>query len=362
MKMKTVPVVLAGGVGERFWPLSRQSRPKQLLPIVSKKSMIEETLARTRPFCTSGVKPLIVTSKAIASSMRRMLPKSVKYDSIVEPVGKNTAPAIAAAAALIRKKHGDALMLVLPADHAVSPAREFVSAVRFAARAASETDALCVFGIRPVRAETGYGYIQAGERLDAQANLARYDVRRFVEKPSASLAQSYVGSGEYFWNSGMFVWKASVILEEIAAHMPELHRRVEALQRAKLSTAGLRAFYQTCRKESVDYGILEKSNRVTMVCPSFSWDDVGSWESLARIHGENTRRNTVVGGRVFDDESTGSILVNESDLTLAACGVRDMVVVATGDAVLVVPRDKLPSIRQYLAAMKNDRSLPRSIF
>ncbi len=360
--MTVVPVVLAGGVGERFWPLSRSFRPKQLLPIVSGKSMIEETLARARPFCSRGVRPLIVTGTRIAAALRKALPKSVRYDCIREPVGKNTAPAVAAGAVWVQKKYGDALMLVLPADHAVRPARCFVEAARYAASLASGSESLCVFGIRPTRPETGYGYIQAGEAIEERGAVKSCRVRRFVEKPSEALAKSYVASGEYFWNSGMFVWKASTILAQIESHMPELHRRVQALARSAMSQSAVGTFYRTCPKESIDYGVMEKAARVVMVCPAFEWDDVGSWESVVRIHGINKQGNTLVGARIFDNDSVDSIVFNKSKQSVAACGLKAMVVVATDDALLVVPREKLPAIRQYIAAMKADRTLPRSIF
>jgi len=359
--MNIIPVILAGGVGERFWPLSRRGRPKQVLAIISKRPMIEETIIRARTVCGKDVRPLIVTGRAMAPHILRCLPKNLRCDNIIEPAGKNTAPAIAAAAAVIRKKFGDALMLVLPADHAVSTTAQFASAVRQAAAIAAG-DRLCVFGIRPSRPDTGYGYIQAGEKFQAGGTLPSFIVRRFVEKPAAAVARKYCASGYYYWNSGMFLWKASVILEEIAAHMPDLHQHVAALTARPITAARLDAFYRRCPAQSIDFGVMEKSARVIMVCPEFRWDDVGSWEALERIHGRNEHATTHVGERIFDGGCAGSIVVNTSKLTVAACGLKDTVVAATDDAVLVVSRDKIPLMKQYLAAMKSAKGLPRQIF
>jgi mannose-1-phosphate guanylyltransferase/mannose-6-phosphate isomerase len=360
--MNIVPVILAGGIGERFWPLSRSSRPKQLLPIISRRTMMEETIGRAKPFCVKGVRPLVVTGAAIATLMRRALPRSLCYDCITEPIGKNTAPAIAAAAVWLTQKYGDAVMAVLPADHSISPAGEFTAAVRYAASMAISTQSLCVFGIRPLRPDTGYGYIQAGAPVGSCKALRSYKVLRFVEKPAAALARSYCAFGKYFWNSGMFVWKASVILSEIEAHMPQLFSHVTALSARPLTQARINRFYRDCSRESIDFGVMEKSGRVAMVCPAFSWDDVGSWESLDRVYGHNGKGTTLTGERIFDGDCDGSIIVNRSDLTVAACGLRDAVVVVTGDAVLVMDRKKIPDIRVFISAMKNNGKFPQKIF
>jgi mannose-1-phosphate guanylyltransferase len=360
--MNIVPVILAGGIGERFWPLSRKSLPKQLLPILGRKTMLEETIARVKPFCGGRVKPCIVTGRAIASRIRKKVPGSKSFDFIVEPEGKNTAPAIAAAAVRIMKKHGDAVMCVLPADHAVRPVKAFQDSLREAVNLAERSDCLCVFGIKPSRPETGYGYIHAGEPIDAGGKVRAYSVRRFVEKPSQALARSYCVSGNFFWNSGMFVWKASVILQQIESHMPDLYRHVARLLPLPQTSSNIDSFYHACPRESIDYGVMEKSSQVTMICPSFEWDDVGSWESLERVYGRDRQGNTVSGKRIFHADTSGSIVVNTSGKSIAVCGVTDAVAVATDDAVLVISRDKLPRIRKYLAAMKSGRSLPHSIF
>ncbi len=360
--MEIVPVLLAGGIGERFWPMSRSSMPKQMLPLISDKSMIEETLDRVGAFCGPETVPLIVTGKAIIDKIHERIGSKTRYDSIVEPVGKNTAPAVAAAAAFIRRKYGDAVMLVLSADHAISPVDDFVSAVRYAAAISREEDKLVLFGIKPTRPDTGYGYVQCGEPIGSFDSVGGYEVGRFVEKPDAKTAQQYLREGGYLWNSGMFVWKVSTIENEFKTYMPQLFDLMQDLASGEFSQSEVDAFYQSVVKESIDYGIMEKSKRVAVVCGTFNWDDIGSWESMSRLHPADDMGTTVYGRRIFASDCKDSIIVNNSKLSVAAAGVDNLVVVAVDDAVLVIPRDKLPEIKKYIARMKSGSSIPGDMF
>ncbi len=361
--MKVIPVILAGGIGERFWPFSRSSKPKQLLPLLSKKSMIEETFSRVGPFCKSGSRPLIVTGKVMAGKIKRALAKAVAYDSLIEPVGKNTAPAVAIAAAWIRKKYGpDSVMVVLSADHAISPKKDFVAAVKFAVELADSRENLIVFGIHPSRPDTGYGYIQLEKALEPRGNLKSYVVKRFVEKPTPKKAEQYIASKKYLWNSGMFVWKVSVILEEFKQHMPKIHKGVQKAAKSGFTQKAVDTFYHDAQKESIDYGIMEQSERVTAVEGIFSWDDLGSWESLSRVLIPNKNHTAVTGKKVYENECTRTIVSNNSKLTVAAVGLEDTVVAVVDDAVLVIARDKLPEFKKYLAEMKSNPALSRKLF
>ena len=359
---KIVPVILAGGIGERFWPLSRSSHPKQLLALTSRRTMVEETFLRAAALQSKGVKPLLITGKPIASRMKALMAKKWPYDLIVEPVGKNTAPALALAAAWIEARYGDSLMLVFPADHMVSPPREFAAAVRYACTIADTSDHLVVFGIAPTRPDTGYGYIHLGKETGAQGSVKSYKVSRFVEKPDDATAAKYCAEGSYRWNSGMFVWKTSVLLEEVATSMPELSSQVRAAARKRFSSEAIDKFYHAAHKESIDYGIMERSKRVSAVAGKFFWDDIGSWEAIGRLSGSNEAGSTVVGERVYEAECTGSMIINKSPHALAAIGLSDAVVVATGDAVLVIARSKLPQLKKYLEQMKKGGSLPKHLF
>lgn len=361
--MKVVPVILAGGIGERFWPFSRSVTPKQLLPLISKKSMIEDTFSRVGPFCKTGTRPLIVTGKAMAGKIKQALSSSVKYDRIVEPVGKNTAPAVAIAAAWISKKYGrDAVMVVLSADHAIAPEKDFVAAVKYAVALASSRDSLVVFGIHPSRPDTGYGYIQLQKELECYGKLKSYVVKRFAEKPTPKKAEQYSASGKYLWNSGMFVWNVSVILEEFLQHMPLIYKGVVKAGKAGFSRKAVDIFYRAAEKESIDYGIMERSQRVLAVEGVFQWDDLGSWEALSRVLPQDSKKTIVSGKRIYERECTRTIIANNSDLTVATVGLDNVVVATVNDAVLVIARDKLPEFKSYLAEMKNNPAIPRKLF
>jgi mannose-1-phosphate guanylyltransferase len=361
--MRVIPVILAGGIGERFWPFSRSATPKQLLPLIGKRTMIEETFSRIGPFCKSGIRPLIVTGKTMADKIKQTLPSTVAYDRLVEPVGKNTAPAVAVAAAWIQKRYGsDAVMVVLSADHAITPKKEFVSAVKYAVSLAASRESLVVFGIHPSRPETGYGYIQLRKELERRGTLKSHVVERFVEKPTPKKAEQYIASKKYLWNSGMFVWKVSVILEEFSQHMPSIYKGVKTAQRARFRQKAIDAFYHSAEKESIDYGIMERSQRVLAVEGTFQWDDLGSWEALSRVLPRHAGETTVSGRRIYERECRRTIVANNSSLTVATVGLENIVVAVVDDAVLIIARDKLPDLKNCLTEMKKNPKIPRKLF
>lgn len=357
-----VPVILAGGIGERFWPLSRSSLPKQLLCLTSKRTLAEEALIRAAAVKSPHVTPLIVTGRRIAARLRARLPKARRYDAIVEPEGKNTAPAIALAAAWIEARYGESLMVVLPADHDIRPLAAFVESVRFACSIASAKERLVVFGVKPTRPETGYGYIELGEKIDARRAAECFCVERFIEKPDGATAARFFASPIYKWNSGMFVWKTSVLLEEVGAWMPALRALVREAARDNFSRVAVDRFYRKAQKESIDYGIMERSRRVAAVVGTFSWDDIGSWESMSRIAGANGAGTTTVGKRIFEQDCLKSIIVNKSPRAVAVVGCPDIGVFATEDAVLVIARSQLPELKKYLGEMKKSNIFPKRLF
>jgi mannose-1-phosphate guanylyltransferase len=360
--MKTIPLVLAGGKGERFWPLSRSFRPKQLLPLLSEKTMIEETLLRVKAVSpAAGIKPLVITGRDCAEGIRRALGNRIAYDCIVEPIGKNTAPAVGLAAAWMRKRHGDAVMLVVSADHAIEPIGPYVKAVHAAVSVAQTTDSLVVFGIRPTRPDVGYGYINIGKTLSVKNGVSCYSVKSFVEKPTGQVAKKYMKSGKYLWNSGMFVWKVSVVLDEFRRHMPALYKQIMTVEKAGFSKRAIETFYEGCVKESIDYGIMEKSSRIAAVCGAFFWDDIGSWEAMSRIHTKNSRGTVAVGASVFESGCSDSIIYNSSNRLVASLGLDNTVLVVTPDAILAVARPLLPDLKKYLTLIK-EKNLPKNLF
>jgi mannose-1-phosphate guanylyltransferase len=358
--------------------------------------MLEETLFRIRACCPNSTAPLIITGSAIAgktadalgavdthariingspdgvsgdaaSWMNTLMAMETDVNIIAEPRGKNTAPAIALAAALITAKHEDAVMLVASADHAISPIDAFEQAIYRAVNIAVGRGGLVVFGVKPVRPETGYGYIEVGEQLAPDADIgtggcAAFKVKRFVEKPNAGDAATFMESGKFLWNSGIFVWKASVVLKAFKKFMPDLHDQALAAADKGFTSEAIDEFYSVCRKESIDYGIMEKAEDVSAVCGNFSWDDLGSWESMSRVLGSNNAGTTVDGTAVYESGCGGSLIINKSNRALAAIGLNNVAIVAVDDAILAIDRTRLPELKKYLTEIKNSGKFSADLF
>ena len=354
--------------------------------------MLEETLFRMRACCPNSSAPLIIAGAAIvgkisdalravdtcarvlngpsesgAAVMSALSSMETDVDIIAEPQGKNTAPAIALAAALITARYGDSIMVVVSADHAISPDDAFELAIYRAVNIAAGRDGLVVFGVKPSRPETGYGYIELGDQLAANADIGAggctaFKVKRFVEKPNAGDAAAFMESGNFLWNSGMFVWKTSAILEAFKKYMPDLHGQALAAADKDFTPEAINEFYSVCPKESIDYGIMEKAENVCAVRGTFSWDDLGSWESLSRILGSNDAGTTVGGAAVYESGCGDSLIINRSGRALAAIGLNNAAVIAVNDAILAIDRSRLPELKKYLAEIKNSGKLPADLF
>ncbi|HZS12892.1 MAG TPA: mannose-1-phosphate guanylyltransferase/mannose-6-phosphate isomerase [Nitrospirales bacterium] len=347
-------VILAGGSGTRFWPLSRHLYPKQLLKILGTETLIQQTMRRV----LRSVEPehvFISTNPAQADSIRFQLTEwkdALHEHYILEPESRNTAPAIALAATWLVQRDPNAVMLMLPADHAIKDEKRFESAVRLAAQMAVDGH-LVTFGIKPIRPETGYGYIQPNrkKRLASAGKLAGHPVARFVEKPNAATASRYLKDGGYFWNSGIFIWKAAAILEEIRRHQPTLAAGMEKiaphLREAPSSWADL---YRALPSVSIDEGVMERSSRAAMIPVDFAWSDVGNWSSLEEVAARD-RAGNVVTGNVVDLGSTDSILYADRRV-VATIGLSDMVVVDTPDATLVCPKSRSQDVKKIVEQLK----------
>jgi mannose-1-phosphate guanylyltransferase len=342
-------VILAGGRGERFWPFSRRIRPKQLLPLLGERTLLEETVDRLVDFVELD-HTLILTSETLVHEVRRALATVPSVHVFGEPVARNTAPAVTYAAARLVREDRDAVCVVLPADHMVRPLQTFRSDLARAAELAADRY-LVTIGIPPARPETGYGYIEAGEALSAGANT--FAVRAFHEKPDSETAERYLASGRHFWNSGMFIWRADALLEAVREVLPELARCVDDLERHWSGEDGgeaARRFYESAPAVSVDVGVMEKARRIAMVRASFEWDDVGAWNAIARLRDCDAEGNVTLGTVVACD-TRDSVLIGEGGL-VATLGVEGLVVVRTDDVTMVAPRDRAQEVRRLVEAVR----------
>ena len=347
--MRLHPVILAGGRGERFWPLSRRGRPKQLLPLLSDRPMLADTLARlhgaARPADT-----FILTARDLAGAVRLAAPDVPHHHIVGEPVGKNTAPAVALAAWWLKDSGDDAVIAVLPSDHRVEPASRFRDELLAAGKAALTRGAIVTFGVPPTRPETGYGYIEVGEAVERGSPF--HAVRAFREKPDAATAAGYVAGGRHLWNAGMFVFTPRVMLEEIRAHAPEISRLLTSLpDRLTEDERALERYYRDAPSVSIDVAVMEKSRKALVARAGFAWDDLGSWAAL-QDSGKDPAGN-VTRGRTLLVDSTGTVAFAEEGM-IAALGARDLVIVHTSDATLVCPRDRVQEVRELVARLKAD--------
>jgi len=336
-------VILAGGSGTRLWPLSRRQLPKQFLRIEGERSLLEATLDRLQPV-VDAANALIVTGAEHARGEAYQALHD--FQKLLEPVGRNTAPAIALAAAWLSRNGDDPMLVVLPADHVIRDRPAFHEALNRAI-AAAEDGALVTFGIRPTGPETGYGYIRAV--TDGNAVVP---VERFAEKPDLETARAFLADGNYWWNSGMFVWKASSILAEVERHLPEVFAVLERI-RSEWEEAGgddpqpaVEAHFDAMPSISIDYGVLERSDRVRLVPCDIGWSDVGSWDAVHDLALQDEHGNALQGNALAID--CANTMVHGDRRLVAAVGVRDLCVVETADAILVAPRGQTQRVREVV--------------
>jgi len=347
-KGRLYAAILAGGIGSRFWPLSRETTPKQLLKVVGDESLLKSTIRRLKPLVPSE-RVLIVTNSRQAEIIRLHLSydgKSMTPGYCIEPVGRNTAPAIGLAALRLCEADPGAIMAVLPADHIIEDGKSFREALKAAVSAALDGH-LVTFGIVPTAPETGYGYIKAGKKaFKKTGGFGVRKVERFVEKPDIKRAREYLRHGGYYWNSGIFIWKASRILEEIKTHLPQVYKKLDEIRQG----VDISAAYAGMTDISIDHGILEKANDVVVLPANFPWSDMGSWSSFGDIIAPDKAGN-VMKGRVVDIGSKNSIILG-CDRVVATIGLKDMILVDTPDATLVCPRDSAQAVKEVVGMLK----------
>jgi mannose-1-phosphate guanylyltransferase len=344
-------VIMAGGSGTRFWPESRNDRPKQLLRLAGERTMIQATVDRLEGLVPAE-RMLIVTNRRLVDPIAEQLPNLRRESIVGEPCKRDTAPCIGLAALLV-SQHDDATMAVMPADHLIRPDRVFRESIEYAARLVDQRpQRIVTFGIRPTYPAETFGYIERGQRLETATpgSPPTFRAARFREKPSAESAREYLAAGTFYWNAGIFVWKARTILEALAKHAPEMFAHLEqiraALGRSDFAEVLDREFAAIVGK-SIDYAVMEHYDDVAVVEAPFEWDDVGNWTAIARTAGVDADGNTIIG-RHLGLDTTGSIIRTTNEHLVVTVGLADFIVVHTPDATLIAPRAREESLRDVV--------------
>jgi len=358
LKIMVHAVIMAGGIGSRFWPRSRRATPKQFLNVFGDSTMIQATIQRL----SGVVKPEhchVVTNGLYADLTRKQLPALPGGNVMGEPIARNTAPCIAYAAMKLVKQDPDAIMVVLPADHRIGDVRAFHDVLAAGIEKAGEYGALVTIGIEPTHPATGYGYIQFDTEAQADdESLRAYFVKTFAEKPNQATAERFIDSGDFLWNSGMFMWRAESILDAIAEHLPDVWEAFEPISEhlgTDGESAAVEKAYRACPSISIDYGVMERAAKVYVVPGDFDWNDVGDWKAVYDLSDKGPHGNAITGNGIVHD--SGRCLVQASERLVALVGVHDLIVVDTDDAVLVCHRDAAQGVKNivdYLYAHQLD--------
>ena len=339
----TYSVLMAGGVGSRFWPRSREAFPKQFLNVFGRTSLLQQTLARVEPLIPAE-RSYVVTHERYADLAQHQLPGA---RILAEPISRNTAPCIAYAAIVLRAIDPNATMVILPADHQIRNDAAFRQVLHVAIEAAQKPDCLVTIGIKPTYAATGYGYM----RFDGSTEgpLRAYPVRTFAEKPDLATAERFLDSGDFLWNSGIFVWRADTILTQMKAHLPKTYEAFEAASRAlgtPREAEAIRAAYHQSARTSVDYGIMERATHVQVVPGSFGWSDIGDWRAVYELSRKNSHGNVLENRVIAHDASR--CLVRAGSRLVVLVGIHDALVVDTDDALLICHRDSAQQVKNIV--------------
>jgi len=346
---------MAGGTGTRFWPASRATTPKQLLSLVGDSTMIRQTIDRLGDLVPPA-QTLIVTNQRLVEPIRQQLPELPATSVVGEPCKRDTAPCIGLAALLVGRNDPDATMAVMPADHVILATNKFQAALRqAAAMVQDEPDRIVTFGIRPTYAAEIFGYIQRGKEIASDNAIApSYTVKQFREKPDAATAAEYLASGDYYWNSGIFVWKAKTILDALAERQPKTLAHLEKIVAAWGTDQQGQVFteeFTAIEGISIDYAVMEHATNVAMIEAPYDWDDLGGWQSLARLAGTDSNGNTILG-KHLGLNTTGTIVRSTDDHLVVTLGMKDCIVVHTPDATLVANKNDEESIRKIVKELE----------
>ena len=345
-------VIMAGGAGTRLWPLSRRNRPKHFLKLFEGKSLMRQSFERLAAFL-SPEQINVITSRDHLDLVAREIPEIPRENLIGEPAVRDTANAVGLSAVLLHERDPDGVMGIFTADHIIKPVERYKAALETAyTAAANHADALVTLGIKPVEPHTGYGYVQRGESLGDGV----FAVREFKEKPDLATAKRYLDSGQYYWNSGMFVWRIQTILEQFKRHLPENHAQLSRITQAGGSAkrqAAIEEVYPDLHKISIDYGVMEKADRVILCEMDCDWLDVGSWTSLRGVVGSDTDGHVLAAPNVVTLDSENNVYVSEDSHLLASIGMKDVVIVRSEDATLVCHTEDVQKIKDLVAKLKD---------
>lgn len=345
-------VIMAGGRGTRFWPLSREKKPKHLLNITGKRSIIQQTVDRIKSYIREE-DIYVVTVASHAEDLAAQLPNLPCENIIVEPVGRNTAPCIGLVSLYLKKKNPHETMVVLPADHLITDEKIFIETISAAAEMAKRTASLITIGITPTCPETGYGYVEKGKTVSTVKGRDIYGVESFREKPDIETAKAFFRDGNFSWNSGMFVWKVSTILEEIERFLPDLYKALLRMEDAIGSSREkeiIDEVYRSVTPISIDYGVMEKADNVMLIKGNFGWSDIGSWDALWEILDKDTDENAVMGNHISVESSKN--LVYSPDKLVTLIGVKDIILVETKDSIMVCKRGASQDVKKAVEILE----------
>ncbi|PJN58958.1 Alginate biosynthesis protein AlgA [Paenibacillus sp. GM1FR] len=350
--MNITCVIMAGGKGERFWPKSRTNLPKQFLNISGNKSMIQQSITRLEKLVDIS-RIFIVTNELYAELIKAQIPTLPTENIIIEPVGRNTAPCIGMASVIIEDRFSDSTMIVIPSDHIIENEEGFIRILKTAAEVAQDNENLVTLGIQPTYPETGYGYIESSNQIREVNELSVHKVNQFVEKPDLATAQSYLEAGNFYWNSGIFVWKVETIRSYIQELMPEMHDILETMKVVLDSENRdelIRSEFLKMPDQSIDYGIMEKVSNIYVIPCVFGWDDVGSWTALERIN-ELDENGNVIRGNILNLDTKRCIIESNGKL-IATLGIEDLIIVDTEDVTLICTKEKAQEVKLLLKELR----------
>lgn len=357
-------VIMAGGAGTRFWPRSTEAQPKQFLNIFGDRTMLQDTVDRIEKLIPAD-RVWVITNQRYVDLVQEQLPDVPANNIVGEPIGRNTAPCVALAAALIQDRDPDATMVVLPADHLVGEAETFIEILKTAASKAADGDALVTIGIKPNRPETGYGYIEFDKTMSETHEQRQVNkVKQFREKPDLETAKEFIESGNFLWNSGMFIWKTSAIIDEFETHLPDIYKEIKKLEPAIGSEKQENAiynFYHGCTSISIDYGIMEQAQNVFVVPGSFGWNDVGSWKAVYELKPKDEQGNVQLSNTVALADASNNLIQSDSNKIIALVGVENLAVVETDNAILVCDLDNSQGVKKVVNKLRRDEDLKKYV-